>query len=118
MPLIGGIKMILFNKAFLKVWIVDRKDKYTGITASTGDKQQDGTYKNSSWNCRLIGKAHDLNVAEGDRIEVLSGKVENIYNKEQGKSWLNVIIFDAAKQGGADAGNAPIEIDDSSELPF
>ena len=108
--------MILFNKAYLKVWKVERKDKYTAITASSGDKQQDGTYKNSSWNCRLIGKAHDLFVGEGDRIEVLSGKVENIYNKEQGKSWLNVIVFDAVKQGTS-TNNVPV---DSNEdyLPF
>jgi len=103
--------MILFNKAFMKVWKVEKKEKYTALNCSTSDKQQDGSYKNSNWNVRLVGKANDVEVGEGDRIEVVSGKVENIYNKEQGKSWLNVIVFDVVKQGET------IEVTDDS-LPF
>ena len=49
--------MILFNKGFFKVWKVEQKEKYTSLQCSTGDKQQDGTYKNSNWNVRLVGDA-------------------------------------------------------------
>lgn len=91
--------MILINKAFAKVWKVDVKEKYTSLQITTGDKQQDGSYKNSNWNCRLVGKAKDIMVNEGDRIEITSAKIENIYNKETKKTWLNVIIFDFKLQG-------------------
>ena len=103
--------MILFNKAFLKVWKVDKKDKYTALSCSTSDKQQDGTYKNSNWNVRLVGKAKDVEVAEGDRIVVKSGKVENIFDKENNRNWLNVIVFELE----TDEGFTSV---DSDSLPF
>ena len=96
--------MILINKAYAKVWKVDVKEKYTALQISTGDKQADGTYKNSNWNARLVGKAKDIPVSEGDRIEIKSAKIENIYDKANNKNWLNVIIFDFENQ---DSFNCP-----------
>ncbi len=86
--------MILINKAYAKVWKVDVKEKYTSLQITTGDKQADGSYKNSSWNARLVGKAKDILVNKDDRIEIKSAKIENIYDKVNKKSWLNIIIFD------------------------
>ena len=105
--------MILFNKAFLKVWKVEKKEKYTALSCSTSDKQQDGNYKNSNWNVRLVGKANDVEVAEGDKIVVKSGKVENIWDKENNKNWLNVIVFELE----TDEGFKPIDVTEDI-LPF
>lgn len=117
--------MILINKAYAKVWKVERKENYIALNISTGDKQQDGTYKNSSWNARLVGKAKDIQVNEGDRIEIKSAKIENIYDKETNKNWLNIIIFDFINQNACPGlddvdgdGFVPINDSDSSELPF
>ena len=106
--------MILINKAFAKVWKVDKKEKYTALNISTSDKQQDGTYKNSSWNARLVGKSKDIAINEGDRITITSAKIENIYNKEQKKSWLNIIVFDLTVDGS----DGFKEVEEDTDLPF
>lgn len=108
--------MILFKTAFMKVWKVDKKDNYIALNVSTSDKQQDGTYKNSNWNVRLVGKAKELEVVEGSRIKVVSGKVENIYDKDKQRSWLNVIVFDAELQ--TDNNQSDALESDLDELPF
>lgn len=108
--------MILINKAYAKVWKVDPRQNYTALNISTGDKQQDGSYKNSNWNARLVGKAKDITVNEGDRIEITSAKIENIWDKQNNRNWLNVIIFDFVVQD-SDGGFKPIE-EDEEELPF
>ena len=112
--------MILFNKAYMKVWKVDKKDNYTVLKVSTSEKQQDGTYKSSSWFCRLVGKAHLEDIKEGDQITVLKGKIENIWDAENQKSWLNVIIFDCDVTKGKtkkDDAHDTLAINDD-ELPF
>ena len=109
------------NKIYAKVWKVDKKEKYTAVSISTSDKQQDGSYKNSSWSCRLVGKAKDVEVAEGDKLIINSAKIENIYDKEAKKCWLNIIVFDA------EVGSVAVKVDDdkwqsvdedNEELPF
>ena len=106
--------MILINKAFAKVWKVERKENYIALNISTGDKQQDGSWKNSNWNARLVGKAKHIALSEGDRIEIKSAKIENIYDKANNKNWLNIIIFDFINQGD---GFVPID-EPNNELPF
>ena len=108
--------MILINKAYAKVFRVDVKEKYTSLTIGTSDKQQDGSYKNSNWNARLVGKAKDIAVNEGDRIEIKSAKIENIYDKENKKNWLNIIIFDFEVSGGN--GSSIPDWDDIPSKPF
>jgi len=105
------------SRIYGKVWKVDKKEKYTALNISTGDKQQDGGYKNSSWNCRLVGQAHDVEVSEGDRIVINSAKIENIYDKEKKKNWLNIIVFDLDVQADND-GFKKIDEDDDDALPF
>jgi len=92
--------MIYIEKAFLKIWEVEQKEKYAQGKASTSDKQQDGSWKNSSWFIKFVGKgfAKSKNLNTGDRIEVTKGKLENIYNKEQNKSYCNFIVFDFERQ--------------------
>ena len=117
--------MILINKAYAKVWKVDVKEKYIALQMTTGDKQTDGSYKNSSWNARLVGKAKDIQINEGDGIEIKSAKIENIYDKTNKKNWLNIIIFDFENQdscpGFCDVdgdGFKPIDSLDEELLPF
>lgn len=82
------------SKIYAKVWNVDSKEKYTDLRVTTSDKQEDGSYKNSSWIVRLVGKANTGMIAEGDSIVITKAKIENIYNAEQKKSWLKVIAFE------------------------
>ena len=106
------------TKIYAKVWKVEKKENYVALNISTSDKQQDGTYKNSSWNCRLVGQAKDFIVNEGDRITITSAKIENIYNKEQGKSWLNIIVFEFENENvNNNDGFKPID-DSDDDLPF
>ena len=107
--------MILFNKGFFKVWKVEQKEKYTSLQCSTGDKQQDGTYKNSNWNVRLVGDAKQLSISEGDTLIVESGKIENIWDKEGERNWLNVIVYKGVVQAGKPT---QINADDDDDLPF
>ena len=105
------------DKIYAKVWKVDVKEKYTSLQISTSDKQQDGTYKNSGWNCRLVGKAKDIAVNENDRIVITSAKIENIYDKENKKSWLNIIVFDFENENSEGEFHCP-SLEEASELPF
>ena len=118
--------MILFNKAFFKVWKAEDKGKYTLCSVSTGDKQQDGTYKNSNWNLKLIGDKGERDVLEGDTIVAIKGKVENVWDKKNEKNWLNVIVFQwevqrsetsAAVKEAKDDGFYPVD-DEDEDLPF
>lgn len=101
------------TKIYAKVWKVEKREKYTALQVSTVEKQQDGSYKNSGWNCRLVGKAKEFPVNKGDRIIITSAKIENVYNAEQKKSWLNIIVFDLESEASNDN---PFESDD--DLPF
>lgn len=105
------------DKIFAKVWKVDKKDKYTSLQISTGDKQQDGTYKYSSWSARLVGKAKDIAINENDRIVITSAKIENIHDKEKNKSWLNIIVFDFTNENNEGEFHCP-GVDEVDELPW
>lgn len=105
------------SKIYAKVWKVDKKEKYTSLTISTSDKQQDGSYKNSNWNCRVVGQAKDIDVSDGDRIVIDSAKIENVWDKENKKNWLNIIVFNFETEGQQE--NPFVESDSSDDqLPF
>ena len=72
------------------------KEKYVQAKLSTGKKNQDGSWTNMSWNIRFIGKCYDQasHLKEKDKVELRSGYVENTYNKESKKSYVNVIVFE------------------------
>ena len=107
------------NKIYAKVWKVDKKEKYTALRVSTGDKQEDGTWKNSNWNAKLVGKAKDIDVAEGDTLIITSAKIENPYDKKSEKEWLCIIVFNGEVQGQKLPEWEEVgEVDTESELPF
>ena len=103
--------MILIKKAFMKIWKVTPKEKYVLVNASSSEKVEDG-YKNSNWNLRLVGKAKDIELHEGDRIEIISAKIENVFDKKNNKNWLSIIVFDFINQTDCKSGNVKIEDDD------
>ena len=89
----------LSDKAYATVWKVEDKGNYVNARISSSTKKQDGTYENSNWFARFIGKCKDqsLTLGEKDRITITQGKVENrTYTDAQGekKNALNVLIFD------------------------
>lgn len=109
--------MIWINDTYLKIWQVDVNDKFVLCQVSSSSKQQDGTYKNSSWYAKFLGKAKEdaVSLEIGDKVKVLTGAVENIYNKELKKSFLSVLVFSFEKVENSDR---PYQADDDDELPF
>ena len=81
------------------VFNVQKEEKYVDANLSTSERvieKGTTTYKNSSWPARFIGdalaKAKEL--GDGDKIAVTKFKMENIYVKEKGKSYLRMIVFE------------------------
>lgn len=81
------------------VFNVQKEEKYVDANLSTSERVIENgttTYKNSSWPARFIGdalaKAKEL--GDGDKIAVTKFKMENIYVKEKGKSYLRMIVFE------------------------
>ena len=115
----------LKDKSFATVWKVEDKGNYVNARISTSDKKLDGTYENSNWFARFIGKCKDrsLTLDEKDRITILQGKVENrSYTDAQGekKNFLNVLIFDyeMSEFQSAKTPEAPVLEDNEDALPF
>ena len=95
------------EKTFAKVWKVTKADngKYIDLQISTSEKETDGTYKNSRWFPRCIGKSVNTlkDVKEGDRIEIEKCKLTNeSYETDSGekRSRFRFIILEASISGG------------------
>lgn len=122
----------------IKVWKIDRKEKYTELRASTSEKNKDGTYTNSNWFPRAIGPAHEAlkNVNEGDTIYVKKAKFSNEpYTTPDGqkKSAFRFLIMELgeAQQPHQSAPSAPakqkinpvtadtnVSVDGEGEIPW
>jgi hypothetical protein len=74
-----------------------RKNTMQVHISSYEGKDKNGEALYSSWFANFVGtaytKAKEL-LKEGDYIQLTNGKIENIYNKEKGKTFLEVIVFD------------------------
>ena len=73
-------------------------DKLTHKNLSVrGNKNEDGTYENQSWNGRFIGAAKEFvdTVANGTLISV-SGDVVKYYDKDKDKEFTYLLINEAA----------------------
>jgi hypothetical protein len=114
---------IMFKDAYATYWgTQEEKEKYATVKVSTGDKQKDGSYVNTNWFARFVGKAFEkLNQLESkDKIKI-SGKVSNPYNKDDKKSYLNLVVFDFEFSDTTKNTSAENEKSDSSDdetLPF
>lgn len=115
--------MLNVGKSYIKVWETEDKGKYvTGkVSSSRKDKQNEGQYINSNWFCRFVGQCVGLakTLAKGDRITVLNGTVESVYDKEKGKTYTTLVIFEF-EQGvvNTNTGGGFTEIETDDELPF
>ena len=87
--------MLWLNDIKGTMFKVEVGDKVVKATLSTSEKKQDGTYENSSWFVAFVGNCKEkaARLQEKDRITVTKGKLTNVYNKEQKKSYLNFTIF-------------------------
>ena len=111
--------MIIFKNGFFKIWDIQQKEKYKLVKTSTSESYElDGEkkYKNSSWFCKFVGKANEKELNVNDMIKVTSGKIENVWDKEKERSWLNIIIFDF-EQLNSGQNDDTIDSNDD-DLPF
>lgn len=112
--------MFRITGRFVKVWkIREIKDKVVKIDLGTSDKQQDGNYKNSNWfGVAFVGKALESakKLKEGDKIEIVSAKIENVYVKDKNQSYINIAVFEFKLEDGQN-NHAP-KVDAEDEFPF
>ena len=120
------------NSRYIKVWEVKegKFGKEFNLGSSRKIKYPD-EYKNSNWwNCRFVAGAKDFGdrLEKGDIIKIVSGQLENVYNKETKKAYFNLVIFEAEYEEGHEKTNdsmldsnyssqAPV-VDDISEDEF
>ena len=78
---------------YLKVWKVKNQNGYTKLDLGDSKKLKDGSYHNWTWfDCTLLGKAKDVELNEGDTIDVVSGIISQ---REYNGKWYNdIIIFE------------------------
>lgn len=111
---------------FCKVWSVTIKENMVLVDLTTSKKNQDGTYTNSKYfKVKFVGKCLNdaKRLAEGDKIDILSGMIGK--REYQGKYYDDLVVFSFEPSEGSakvsqDDGFTQIE-DDSyldSEIPF
>ena len=114
---------------FCKVWDVEVNDNgYAKVNLGTSRNEKDGNYINTNWwGVAFVGKAKEFgaSLTKGDVIEVVSGQLENVYNKEKKVSYFNMVVFEAKMENGGNSEPKPkvkdkiqpIEEEDD-EFPF
>lgn len=109
------------DKIFMRVWKITKSEKYLDLQGTTGEKNQDGTWANSYWRPRVIGKAFNaLNgkLNEGDTIVITQCKISNeSYTDKEGnkKNFFRMLVLDAEVKGApSKATNATAKHDDFS----
>lgn len=83
---------------FCKIWKVEDGEYGRKVTIGTSRKDKQDVYHNSNWwNCRFVGGAKDFGegLNEGDLIKIISGQLENVYNKEKKVAYFNLVVFEA-----------------------
>lgn len=110
---------------FAKVWEAEVKERMVKLKLSTGDKKQDGTWENSSWNAIVVGKQLEeaKEIKKGDTIEIASGKISNVYDKEKKVTYYNVVIFEFINGEGGKVEKPKERVEtpdefDPDEFPF
>lgn len=111
----------IMENQWATVWNVEDKGNYVVARLSTARKdKQNNSWINSSWFARFVGNAvfKAKYLKDKDRIQLTNAAIENVYDKEKKRSYLNLIVFDfdgfEQKQS---VENSFTEIDDE-ELPF
>ena len=111
---------------YVKVFDPEDKGKYVEANLSTSKKDKDGNRVWMNWfGARFVGKAKGK--ADGlnnkDTIEINSGLIENVYDKEKKKTYINIVVFDFDVMESKPKGDEPDldefqAIDDDETLPF
>ena len=85
------------NSKYITVFDPKDKGNYYEANLSTGKKDKDGNWTNMNWlGARFVGKAKENaeKLNSKDKIEIINGLVENVYIKESGKTYINVVVFE------------------------
>ncbi len=112
--------MINITKSYLKIWKTEDKGK--SVTATTTSSKKDkikDLWVNSNWNVRFVGKCLEdaKRLVEGDKIVIHNGVIENVWDKEKNRAWLNVVVFEFDWQEKKEEVFYEVSDDDNS-LPF
>lgn len=92
--------MFNITQKYVSVFKVDIKDRYVQANLSTSKKNVDGSYVNMYWIAHFRGNAFEVakKLKDKDKIEITNGIIENHYDKEKDKLYVNVTIFDFKMQ--------------------
>lgn len=104
---------------------ISGKMVFANISSSKKDTRTNPpTYTNMSWKAKFVGEAFESAKAlrDKDKIDIVKGVISNTYDKEKGKLYVDVTIFeflmsDTKKKEDKIAAAAADEEDDD-ELPF
>ena len=97
------------------VFNVEVEEKRVKANYGTGDKQQDGTYRNSYWNTVFIGAAFDKakTLKDKDRIHITKAKLTNeAYtpkDSDKKRMWLQLTVFEFEKHGDNSSDDKPVD---------
>lgn len=74
-------------------------DKILFANLSSSKKNTHGeevSYENMSWNGKFVGEAFEKakSLKEKDKIDITKGAITNRYDKEKGKLYVDVTVFD------------------------
>ena len=114
--------MANFTGKYFKAWKVYEKNGFKKIDLGDSTKNKDGEYENWTWfGSSIVGNAKNIEVNEGDIIEVKNGMVTQ--SKSGDKWYTNVTIFDfeVMKKNGnvAPKSQAQAAVDVfESDIPF
>lgn len=80
---------------YVSVFNPEIKEKYVQANLTTSKKNEDNSHTNMYWKARFVGKALETakELKDKDKIEITNGIIENKYDKENEKLWVNVTIF-------------------------
>lgn len=117
--------MIWLNDVKATVFKIEDKGTYVKAQLSTSEKKQDSTYENSSWFCSFVGNAKEgaKHLSDKDKITITKGKLTNVYNKEAGKSYLNMTVFEFTSNEKKDTSGINDDfsfgsVDDKDDVPW
>ena len=89
--------MLNITKSYVKIWELEDNGKYIQAKVGSSRKdKRDGTWINSNWFARFVGKCADQArvLSKGDRIMITNGTVESVYSKERQRAYTSLTIFE------------------------
>lgn len=114
--------------AYLKVWKIERFEKYTKVQGSTSRKNKETDTYETDWNgfLNFAGQAHTeiAKYKENDRVKIEEFEVKNKYDKEKKQTSTYYSVFkisdannNATQPAAEKAPDAPVQ-GAADDLPF